>query len=151
MTLPGDVLPESLWDSVRHNHRRLLMLDYDGTLVPFRERRDEAYLDQDSLDLLRAIAITTQLAIISGRPAADLERFLPLPILRVAEHGWEEITVAGGHIVHPLPERAGVALQAAYETAAANDFVQFLERKRCSLVLHTRGLPAAHARSLEAL
>jgi trehalose 6-phosphate synthase/phosphatase len=57
--------------------RRLLLLDYDGTLVPIAQRPQDAAPPPRLLGLLRdlvALPSTTTL-IVSGRPRADIERW----------------------------------------------------------------------------
>jgi len=69
---------------------RALVLDYDGTLVPFSEDPRQARPDSELLDLLLALATEpgNELAIVSGRPRADLDNwFGHLPLTLVAEHG----------------------------------------------------------------
>lgn len=73
----------------RANHRSLL-LDYDGTLVPFARNPREAVPDEQLLSLLSKLsaAENTSLTIISGRDAESLnEWFGDMPINLVAEHG----------------------------------------------------------------
>jgi trehalose 6-phosphate synthase/phosphatase len=71
--------------------RRLLMLDYDGTLTPFAGRPRDAAPLPDLKDLIRRLASQTsqQLAIVSGRPRTTLEPwFGDIPGLWLAaEHG----------------------------------------------------------------
>lgn len=69
---------------------RALLLDYDGTLVPFVSDPKLARPDTALLDLLAALAADSanEIAIVSGRPRSDLEGwFGGLPIALVAEHG----------------------------------------------------------------
>jgi trehalose 6-phosphate synthase/phosphatase len=71
--------------SLRH-----LLLDYDGTLVPFAKHPGEAMPDHNLLRLLSALASDskTDLTIISGRSVSTLQQwFQTLPINLVAEHG----------------------------------------------------------------
>ncbi len=71
------------------NHRALL-LDYDGTLVPFASHPHLARPDAELLALLSSLgsAPGNEVAIISGRPRKDLETwFGELPLALVAEHG----------------------------------------------------------------
>lgn len=71
------------------SHRSLL-LDYDGTLVPFARNPYEAMPDQNLLHLLGEIGADPKnsLTIISGRDAAILEEwFGKMPVNLVAEHG----------------------------------------------------------------
>jgi trehalose 6-phosphate synthase/phosphatase len=77
----------------RHYHgakNRCLLLDYDGTLVPFTRIPSEASPDGVVRDLLTRLAADPKnhVAIISGRDLSSLERWLGnLPITLVAEHG----------------------------------------------------------------
>ena len=68
-----------------------LLLDYDGTLVPFARVPKLAAPDRDVVSLLAELATTQgiQLEIVSGRPRETLERwFGTLPIALCAEHGF---------------------------------------------------------------
>ena len=70
--------------------RRALLLDYDGTLVPFVEDPTLARPDHEVLELLTELgaAAGNDVAIVSGRPRRDLEEwFGTLPVSLVAEHG----------------------------------------------------------------
>jgi trehalose 6-phosphate synthase/phosphatase len=70
--------------------RLLLLLDYDGTLVPFAAAPDLAAPDAELLELLRALAArpATDVHIVSGRRRDTLERWLgELPLALHAEHG----------------------------------------------------------------
>lgn len=70
--------------------RNLLLLDYDGTLVPFRKKSHLATPDKELLSLLQRLALNslTDVAIISGRDDMTLgEWFGDLPLILVCEHG----------------------------------------------------------------
>jgi trehalose 6-phosphate synthase/phosphatase len=69
---------------------RALLLDYDGTLVPFAADPKKARPDAELLDLLGALGADSanDVVIVSGRPRRDLEQwFGHLPVSLVAEHG----------------------------------------------------------------
>jgi trehalose 6-phosphate synthase/phosphatase len=69
---------------------RNLLLDYDGTLVPFARHPREAMPDKNLLRLLASLGsdAKTNLTIISGRDASILEEwFQGVPVNLVAEHG----------------------------------------------------------------
>jgi len=70
--------------------RRALLLDYDGTLVPFAKEPGSARPDEELLNLLAALGAdpANEVVIVSGRPRRDLEDwFGKLPMALVAEHG----------------------------------------------------------------
>ncbi len=74
----------------RSSARRSLLLDYDGTLVPFADHPRAAYPDAELLQLLRGLADdpANEVVIISGRRRADLEPwFGAQPVTLIAEHG----------------------------------------------------------------
>ena len=69
----------------------LLLLDYDGTLVPIARTPELAVPDQELITLLARLAATPglDLAIVSGRPRATLEWwFGGLPVSLWADHGY---------------------------------------------------------------
>jgi len=71
--------------------RICLLLDYDGTLVPFASTPELARPDEGLLDLLGRLAALPGVAVhvVSGRRRASLERWLgALPIGLHAEHGF---------------------------------------------------------------
>lgn len=70
--------------------KRLLLLDYDGSLVPFTENYKDAKPPESLLKLLKSLSASraTDVVLISGRSAEDLQKwFGQLPINLVAEHG----------------------------------------------------------------
>jgi len=74
----------------REARRLALLLDYDGTLVPFAPTPDLAAPDPPLLELLRGLAARpgTEVHLVSGRKRDTMERwFGPLPIGLHAEHG----------------------------------------------------------------
>jgi trehalose 6-phosphate synthase/phosphatase len=92
-TQPKRLQPAKIRDAYLQAARRLVVLDYDGTLVPFTKHPQQAVPPQVVLDLLTALASDpkNRVALISGRSAEDLDRwFGNIPRLcLVAEHGAE--------------------------------------------------------------
>lgn len=141
------------WDRVRHARRRLLFLDYDGTLAPFHAERDRAVPFPGTLERLRTIVGggATTVAIVSGRPLAELGPLLDdLPVLRIGEHGWEEQEPGGAVHRHPLDPAVAAALDEAHDAVVRRGHGDRIERKRAALVLHVRGLAPAAAEELKA-
>jgi trehalose 6-phosphate synthase/phosphatase len=88
------LLDDKTMDGIRRHYHgaknRLLLLDYDGTLVPFSRIPSEAAPDNAVRDLLGRLAADPKnhVAIISGRDVTSLDRWLgQLPVTLVAEHG----------------------------------------------------------------
>jgi trehalose 6-phosphate phosphatase len=147
-------LPAELWERIAAHPRRLLMLDYDGTLASFAVDRMAARPGPGTLARVAAIAAAgdTRVAIVSGRPVEELDVLLgELPLVdRVYEHGWDE-RFAGAELVrHPVPAEVAESLEAALSAARACVWAQRVEHKRASIVLHTRGLDPATAAAYEA-
>ena len=131
--------------------RSLLVLDYDGTLAPFRAARMEARPRRSLLPPLRRLAASprVRLVVLSGRPLAELERLLPLdPLPELwGAHGWEHRLPDGRRDDPPLPAPVAALLRA--EAGRLSDLPpERLERKVASLALHWRGLPAGEAHGL---
>jgi trehalose 6-phosphate synthase/phosphatase len=87
---PSGAEVETLVARVRAAPARLLLLDYDGTLVPFVENPALARPDDELIALLHALAgsVGTGVHVVSGRTRGALEGWLgALPIGLHAEHG----------------------------------------------------------------
>jgi trehalose 6-phosphate synthase/phosphatase len=81
---------EALLDRYRAARRRLILLDYDGTLVPFASQPHLAAPDPALLRLIGKLAAEphNHLYIISGRDRHTLDGwFKGLPLRIIAEHG----------------------------------------------------------------
>jgi trehalose 6-phosphate synthase/phosphatase len=95
--LVRDKLVTLLRQQYRKAHRRLLLLDYDGTLVPFAKRPELACPDSELLTVLGDLTQDplNKVVVISGRNREFLEQWLgDTGVDLIAEHGaW--IKVAG--------------------------------------------------------
>jgi trehalose 6-phosphate synthase/phosphatase len=121
---------------------KLLLLDYDGTLVGFHENPNKAVPTETLLNLLEDLSKKEgiDVVIISGRPHEFLEQyFAHLNITLVAEHGlflknssteWNEKKgMSGEWKEHLLP---------VLDTFTDNTPGTFIEHKKNSLVWHYR-------------
>jgi trehalose 6-phosphate synthase/phosphatase len=88
------VLDEKTLTGIRRHYQRsrnrCLLLDYDGTLVPFSRIPSEAAPDNNVRELLGRLTAdeNNHVVIISGRDMSSLDRWLgALPVTLVAEHG----------------------------------------------------------------
>jgi trehalose 6-phosphate synthase/phosphatase len=76
---------------LRETDNLLLLLDYDGTMVPFTATPELARPDPALLELLASLAArpNTEVHVVSGRARETLEHWLgSLPIALHAEHGF---------------------------------------------------------------
>ncbi len=123
---------------------RLLLLDYDGTLAPFRKQRDKAlpYAGvEERLD--RIISLDkTNVVIISGRAIEDLKPLLKLrkwPEIR-GSHGRERLTAEGEYSITKIDEHPTRGLAEATKFIYDNHLDEFLETKPASVAIHYRGV-----------
>lgn len=132
------------FNRVRCASARILLLDYDGTLAPFRSDRNRSTPYPEILPLLQSLftAQHTRVAIVSGRPAQDL-----LPLLAISpppeiwgSHGHERLLPNGDYRTGVLAADAVAALARAYDAVTAAGLSDYCERKPASLALHWRGL-----------
>jgi trehalose 6-phosphate synthase/phosphatase len=107
ITLASRAALEELIGRMREAPQLVLLLDYDGSLVPFAAIPELAKPDADLLGLLRALAARPRIEthIVSGRKREDIEAwFGDLPLHLHAEHGlWSRAPGPGqeGHALQP--------------------------------------------------
>jgi trehalose 6-phosphate synthase/phosphatase len=132
-----------LLDEYRKSLKRLLLLDYDGTLVPFVRDHALARPGQKVISLMQKLADdpANYVVLVSGRDRQTLETWLgALPIHLVAEHGflartpgkeWRSMKVIPGdwkHLLLPILHLFADRLPGTT-----------IEEKEYSLVWHYRG------------
>ena len=89
LSLSLDVRSEMI-AAYRRGPDRLILLDYDGTLVPFADRPSKAAPDTELIQLLSRLQanLHTTLVVVSGRSRPELEHwFGGLAIGLVSDHG----------------------------------------------------------------
>ncbi|OGX87097.1 bifunctional alpha,alpha-trehalose-phosphate synthase (UDP-forming)/trehalose-phosphatase [Hymenobacter glacialis] len=136
--------------------RRLLLLDYDGTLVGFHNNPQRAQPDQELLELLTMLAANphNRVVIISGRDRDTLQRWLGhLHLDFIAEHGvWLRQAGLEWHLFQELRADWKQELRPILELYVRRTAGSFIEEKDYSLVWHFRRadaeLGAARARDL---
>ena len=141
VALEGDA-KQTMLDQYAKADSRLIVLDYDGTLVEFTTAPELASPTPDVINWLGELAATpkTKVLVVSGRPQQTLEKWLGhLPIDLVAEHGasskqddvWTRNGLSNGvwkEILRPL--------LAEFVSRCTGSF---LEEKEASLAWHYRG------------
>jgi len=129
---------------------RLILLDYDGTLVDFTPVPEDAVPSFELLDILRKIDSTpyTKLIVISGRNQKDIEKFVgELPIDIIAEHGamlkkqgkWQKQNI-------DISEWKELVLAVLNETSSFCPG-SFVEEKNFSLAWHYRNAETGYIQS----
>ncbi len=137
---------------VKEARNRVLFLDYDGTLSPFRVERQLAVPYPGIRELLRAIIAEgrSRLVIISGRSIKDL-----VPLLGInrrleiwGSHGRERLFEDGTYRVASMDSSQETALMAAEELAKKAGLGGRIEKKTGCLAFHVRGLDEKEATDL---
>jgi trehalose-phosphatase len=140
---------------LHESSRRLLMLDYDGTLAPFVEQRDKAVPYNGVREMLAALVTDsrTRVVVVSGRAVDDLRPLLnidPLPEIW-GSHGWERLHADGRYEKPRFPDGLREVLSHEWTWLEHTFDHRLLERKPASLALHWRGLPEHERRDLQQL
>ena len=133
--------------------RCAFFLDLDGTLLDITDHPHHVTVDEDLLRLLKALGRATAgaLAIISGRPAADIDRLLGNPGFCVAgQHGAERRDFSGTMHRHAVPLAALEEARRRFKALAAKHPALVLEDKGVNLALHFRSAPGLRAEVLDA-
>jgi trehalose 6-phosphate synthase/phosphatase len=132
----------NIFDRFRSAEKRLLLLDYDGTLVPYAPKPEEARPGEELLELLSGLSRkeNTDIYLISGRNSAWLEKhFSSLPVHLIAEHGAKYKRKKGewSTEVQTHSEWRGAVynIMEMYVRRCPNSFV---EEKEFSMVWHYR-------------
>jgi len=134
----------------------LLLLDYDGTLAPFRIDRFKARPWAGIRELLNRIqersetSLTTKVVFISGRPAGEIGPLLGLSI--PAEvwglHGAERLHVDGRRELEEPLETTREKLNELRGRLRADSFGGLFEDKPNAVVMHWRGASGMKARQI---
>jgi trehalose-phosphatase len=130
------------WQRLQSEPRSVLLLDYDGTLAPFRLDRLEAKAYPGVEDRLAILARLprVRLALVSGRSAREL-RGLIRPDIRIeiwGSHGWERLDADGGYQLFPMGAVHKAMLQQVESEMTRLGLAETLEVKPSSLAVHWR-------------
>ncbi len=124
----------------------LLVLDFDGTLVPFTMTPSEAQLPSEHREIVETLAQRPgiSVAVLSGRRVMDLRQrtHLSQRITHGGIHGLE-LERPTGRWLHPAvlaATRAVATLVAAYRELASRYPGALVEDKQYSVAFHVRGV-----------
>jgi trehalose 6-phosphate synthase/phosphatase len=144
----------SAMSALRSAPSRILLLDYDGTLVPFAALPDLAFPDDELRALLTGLASDpgNHLHVVSGRSRGSLDAWLgDLAIGLHAEHGfWSRWPDESWQAVLTAPLAALAPIDTVLSDVARRTPGSFVERKGASLAWHYRmAEPLLAARRLD--
>jgi trehalose-phosphatase len=138
-----DRVLNAFFRTLQESPRSTLMLDYDGTLAPFRVRPEKAVPYPGVRARLNRIMAGghTHVVLISGRWIKDL-----IPLLGLKKtpeiwgsHGWERLRMDGSYKVFQFEERVLQGLAEADLWVETEGMEDRCEQKPGCLALHWRG------------
>lgn len=141
-TLLTDEIKEKLLVDYRRSKRRLIFLDYDGTLIGFAGTPEEAAPGEELLKLIEKLSLVKKnhLVLISGRDRHSLEGwFGGLDIEIVAEHGaWLKEKGKSWELIEPISDGWKDEIRPILELQVDRTPGSFIEEKGYSLAWHYR-------------
>lgn len=133
---------EQLRRSYAAANRRLIFLDYDGTLMPFTRDPQKTQPDEELLNLLQQLTKdpANRVVIISGRDHNMLGEWLgELPLDMIAEHGiWLRRQEGSWEMIQQLNNDWKEEIRPVIESHVARTPGSLLEEKDFALVWHFR-------------
>ena len=135
---------QSLSNSYKKADKRILFLDYDGTLMGFNKDPQKVNPDENLYRILRILSGSknNKLVIISGRDKETLGKWFPAqdwPIHIVAEHGvWSREPETDWSMIEQIDRDWMEIIQPILEFYVHRTPRSFVETKNYSLVWHYR-------------
>lgn len=121
---------------------RTLIIDYDGTLAPFREDRDTAVPYPGVRRIIDGIMENgdCRVVVVSGRSIEDIKPLLGFKTHPEiwGSHGWEHMKPGVSYHVPDIDERYRRGLHEAYTWAETEGLASRCERKVACLAYHWR-------------
>jgi trehalose 6-phosphate synthase/phosphatase len=138
----SETIKKNLVSDYTKSRRRLLLLDYDGTLVSFKGKPAEAKPDDEIMSLLENLSSNAKntVVIVSGRDRVTLERWLGnLNVELVAEHGgWIRQKNEGWNSLEPFTGEWKDTIRPILELYSDRTPGSSVEEKDFCLVWHYR-------------
>lgn len=144
---------EQLVADILKHPKLLLIMDYDGTLVPIKDSPDLALPGPELLQTLGHLVQKPwlKMAIVSGRELANLQQLLPIDVFLAGCHGAEFQDVAGSRCQALDSEVLAPAFNRIAQIAekcVADQPGYLLENKKYSFALHYRQADRASSRQV---
>ncbi len=140
----ADTRRKRLLDAYLAGEKRLLLLDYDGTLVAFTDRAEGAEPDAGLLELLTGLSgdRANKVVVISGRDHATLQHWVGgTGVDLVAEHGarmWDNSQAEWQTLGEPIDGAWQQQIRPVLEVYVDRTPGAYVEDKGSSLVWHYR-------------
>jgi len=128
-------------DAYRLASKRLLLLDYDGTLAPYAPRPEQAKPTGQTLAVIKKLANDSRntVIIISGRQRDVLDEWLGhLPVQLIAEHGAFEKYDGTWQTIISLGQNWKEKIRSVMQPYINKTLGTLLEEKDTALVFHYR-------------
>jgi trehalose 6-phosphate synthase/phosphatase len=129
-------------NNYKHSSKRILFLDYDGTLVGFQSHPDMATPDEELYSILDKLARDKKndIVLISGRDKNTFTSwFKGKKYSLVAEHGvWSKLPDSGWKLIEQLNTEWKEIIRPVIEFYVDRTPGSFTEEKEYSLVWHYR-------------
>ena len=146
-------LLQVFFNKLERLQRAVLMLDYDGTLAPFKKERKAAYPYRSVSNRLAQLSSNNcfRIIIISGRMIKDLKQLLhginPLPELW-GSHGLEHLSQDGSYWRAALDEATQKGLRKAKRICLQLSGTKRCEKKPFGVAFHFRGMKEISKRKI---
>ncbi|MFZ0391071.1 MAG: trehalose-phosphatase, partial [Calditrichia bacterium] len=151
--LNPNIKPEKLYQQITGPDRKILLLDYDGTLAPFKTDPSHAVPYPGIRELLQKLLLRSdvRLVVISGRATRDLIPLLGLeqPPEIWGSHGIERLMPAAGYEQMEIPAIAASGLQTAKDWLQQTGWHKRGEEKPGCYAVHWRGMPPPEVQELK--
>ena len=130
-----------------------IFLDYDGTLTPIVARPEDAVLDDKMREVVRQLARSCRVAVVSGRDLADVRQRVGLDnVVYAGSHGFDISGPNGLRKENPDAQSCLSSLDEA-EALLRNQVADIpgvqVERKKYSVATHFRNVPPDRADAVE--
>ncbi|WP_079702301.1 bifunctional alpha,alpha-trehalose-phosphate synthase (UDP-forming)/trehalose-phosphatase [Daejeonella lutea] len=136
-----DITAKAIRKVYHKSRKRIIFLDYDGTLVGFNPEISAAVPDEELYRILQRLCNDpiNKIVLISGRSHADIEEwFGHLNLELIAEHGAWQKTDGIWHSAPGISDHWKSDIRPLMETYADRTPGAFVEEKDYSLVWHYR-------------
>jgi trehalose 6-phosphate phosphatase len=144
---------ETFWQLLQNGSQKVLLLDYDGTLAPFRQERDKAFPYPGVREILEKIQLSgkTRLIIVSGRNIKNVVSLLGLKQLPEiwGGHGFERLLPESSLQRQKISGACSLNLHKAFLWVKEHGYESNCEQKASSLAFHWRGQKEKIIKQLE--